>query len=134
MSGRQGRKRPYQLVDDMVTVGARELVAQFKMPEEQAKEAMREIAHQVCFMNAKKIVYIPEAMEFELTKRDVEIWAEYQLDGPGPNGARKFTGPRVEELAAHYKLTVQQIYNIIRLMKKREIAARQGVLPGLELD
>jgi len=132
MPGRQGRKRPYQLVDDMVTVGSRAIIDQLKLPQEQAEELMRQIAHEVCFMNCKVTIYIPEDLEFTLSKRDVEIWSEYQLDGPGPTGARKFTAARVDELAAQHKLTAQQIYNIIRLMKKREIAARQGVLPGLE--
>lgn len=93
---------------------------------------MRHIAQEVCWRNAKTIIYVPEALDFVLTKRDEKIWAEYQQDGPGPNGAGKFTGARVEELAIEYKLTVQQIYNIIRLMRRREVAERQGVLPGLE--
>lgn len=130
MAGRRGRKRPYQLVDDIVTVGARALVAQLQLPEEQAQEMMRQIAHEVCFLNAKNIIYVPEALDFELSKRDIKIWADYQVDGP--EGATKFTAARVEQLADEHKLTVQQIYNIIRLMKKREIAGRQGVLPGLE--
>lgn len=102
------------------------------MPKEQAEELMRQIAHEVCFMNCKVTIYIPEDLDFTLTKRDIEIWADYPLDGPGPAGARKFTPRRVEELAAQHKLTAQQIYNIVRLMRKREIAARQGVLPGIE--
>lgn len=63
MPGRTGRRRPYKLIDDMVTVGARELVDQLAVPEEQAKEAMRQIAHKVCFMNAKSMIYIPEALD-----------------------------------------------------------------------
>lgn len=130
--GRHGRKRPYQLIDDIVTVGTKELISQVSMPETQAAEVMRQIAHQVCFMNAKMTIYIPEALELKLSKRDEDIWAEYQVDGPAPTCARKFSPARIEELATQHNLTVVQIYNILRLMKKREVAARQGVLPGIE--
>ncbi len=129
MAGRKGRKRPYQLVDDIVGVGAKRL-ALTGMGMEQAKELMREIAHEVCFLNAKQLIYVPEDLEFELTKRDQAIWSGYQADGP--DGARKFTNARAEQLAVEFKLSEVQIYNIIRLMKRREVADRQGVLPGLE--
>lgn len=132
MSGRTGRKRPYQLVDDMITVGSKELIGQLSVPKEQAEELMRQIAHQVCFMNAKCVIYVPEALDFVLSKRDETIWAEYQLDGPAPTCARKYSAQRIEELAHQHKLTTVQIYNIVRAMKKSEIAGRQGTLPGLE--
>lgn len=130
MPGRTGRRRPYQLVDDIVSVGSKELTEQFSIPEAIAREAMRQIAHKVCFLNKKSIIYVPEDLDFELTKRDEEIWVEYQTDGP--DGARKFTPHRVDQLAAEHDLSTQQIYNIIRLMRRREVAERQGVLPGLE--
>lgn len=130
MPGRTGRRRPYQLVDDMVSVGSKELIEQFSLPDEQAREVMRQIAHKVCYLNAKSIIYVPEDLDFELTKRDEQIWLDYQQDGP--EGARKFSPHRVEQLAHEHNLTTQQIYNIIRLMRRREVAERQGVLPGLE--
>lgn len=130
MPGRTGRRRPYQLVDDMVTVGSKELSEQLAVPAEQAREVMRQIAHQVCYLNAKCVIYVPEDLDFELSQRDVQIWEQYQQDGP--DGARKFTAHRVEQLAHDYNLTTQQIYNIVRLMRRREVADRQGVLPGLE--
>jgi len=130
VSGRQGRKRPYQLVEDIVSVGAQALMEQLSVPDEQAKELMRQIAHEVCFRNARCLIYVPEALDFMLTKRDEDIWAEYQLDGP--SGARKFSAARVEQLAEQHRLTSTQIYNIVRLMKKREINARQATIPGLE--
>lgn len=132
MPGRTGRRRPYQLVDDMVSVGSKELTDQLGVPTEQAREVMRQIAHQVCYMNAKCMIYVPEDLDFELSKRDEQIWIQYQIDGP--EGARKFTAHRVEQLAQEHGLTTQQIYNILRLMKRREVAARQGVLPGLDLN
>lgn len=130
MSGRKGRRKPYKLVDDIVTVGSKELIEQLGVPVEQAREIMRHIAHEVCFMNAKSLIYVPEALDFELTKRDEEIWVQYQIDGP--DGARKFSAHRVEQLAQERNLTAQQIYNILRLMRRREVADRQGVLPGID--
>jgi len=132
MSGRRGRKRPYQLVDDMITIGSRELMEQLGVAEEQAKEVMRQIAHQVCFLNARCVIYVPAALDFELSNRDQLIWDAYQVDGPAPTCSRKFSAARVDELAAEHALTAVQIYNIIRLMKAREIAGRQGQLPGLD--
>lgn len=132
MSSRTSLKRPYKLVDDMITVGSKELISQLSVPKEQAEELMRQIAHQVCFMNAKCMIYVPAALDFELSKRDQTIWAEYQVDGPAPTCARKYSAQRIEEIAAHYNLTTVQIYNIIRAMKKSEVAGRQGTLPGLE--
>lgn len=132
MPGRTGRKRPHQIVDDLVTVGSKALVDQLGAAETMARELMRQIAHEFCFMNAKNVIYIPEDLDFELTQRDEKIWAAYQQDGP--DGVRKFSGPRVEQLAFEHQLSTQQIYNILRLAKRREVATRQGVLPGMELS
>lgn len=72
----------------------------------------------------------PRGAGLELTRRDEEIWADYQTDGP--EGARKFTPDRVQQLATQHNLSLPQIYNIIRLMKRQEVADRQGVLPGFD--
>ncbi|UDF35598.1 UNVERIFIED_ORG: hypothetical protein LHJ69_00420 [Shinella sp. XGS7] len=122
MAGRQGRARPTRLVEDIVTVGSRALVSQHAFTETMAQELMRHVAHEVCRMNAKCVIYVPQALDYALDKRDQKIWADYQTDGP--DGALKFTGPRVDQLATEHGLSHVQIYNIIRRMKKLAREAR----------
>ena len=130
MPGRTGRRRPHELIEEMVTIGAKALVDQLQVPEAQARELMRQVAHEVCFTFAKNTIYIPEDLDFVLTQRDEQIWAAYQSEGP--DGVRPYTAGRVEQLAFEHSLSTQQIYNIIRLAKRREVAERQGVLPGMD--
>lgn len=124
------KRRPYKLIDDMVSVGAQRMVEQLGLAQESAEELMTQIAHDVCFLNAKQLIYVPEALDIKLSKRDESIWDEYQKDGP--DGARKFTVARAEQLAAQHSLSLTQIYNIVRVMRRRDLVDRQTLLPGLE--
>ena len=130
MSTRPLRRRPADLVNDLMEIGGAHLVAVAGMTAQDATAAMRLIAHQFCERNAKCMLYIPEDLQFGLVERDTKIWAAYQIDGP--DGTRKFTGARVEQLAAEHELSLQQVYNIIRREGKAEMATRQGVLPGID--
>ncbi len=130
MSTRPLRRRPADLVNDLMEIGGRHLVATLGMQEQDAQATMRLIAHRFCERNAKCMLYIPEDLQFGLVERDTKIWEAYQLDGP--DGARKFTGARVEQLAAEHELSIQQVYNIVRREGKAELATRQGVLPGID--
>lgn len=120
--GRKGDDRLYQFVDDLVAVGARELVAQLGPDEATAREVMRTVAHDICTMYARSYMYVPVDMEFELSARDKDIWRKYGEDSAT---ARKFTPARIAELATEYCITTMQIYCITRLMRKREAAARE---------
>lgn len=129
MSTRPLRRRPADLVNDLMEIGGKHLVATLGMQEQDAQATMRLIAHQFCERNAKCMLYIPEDLQFGLVERDAKIWQAYQLDGPG---TKKFTGARVEQLAAEHSLSIQQVYNIVRREGNAEIATRQGVLPGID--
>lgn len=134
--GRKGDDRLYQFVDDLVSVGARDVVEQLGVDEAAARELMRGIAHGICTMYARSYMYVPLDMEFELSARDKDIWRKY---GEDSSTAGKFTASRIAELSEEYKMTTVQLYAIVRLMRTREQAARarefsarQGVIPGLD--
>lgn len=123
---RKGDPKLYEFVDALVATGAREMVASLGTDEATAKDLMRGIAHSICLQYARSYMYVPVDMEFELSLRDKEIWRKYGEDSAR---ARKFTSARVAELSEEYGVTTVQIYCIVRLMKQREFADRQGTLP-----
>lgn len=130
--GRKSRQKLYQFVDALVETGTRALVADKAIEDpDKARELMREIAHAICHQYARSVLYVPADLEFALSKRDTEIWAKYGQDGP--DGARRYSPPRVAQLADEYKLTTVQIYCICKLMQRREMEGRQGRLPGIEV-
>lgn len=132
MTAGRKRRRSAHLVQDIVTLGARRLVETLGVSEADAQATMRAVAHDVCEANAKCVIYVPGDQQWRLIERDLGIYRAYQLTGPGPAGARPCTGERVQELAVEHGLTIQQVYNVIRILHREEMSERQGVLPGLE--
>lgn len=129
--GRKSRDRLYQFVDALVETGARKLVVdQLLVDYDQARSVMREIAHAICNQYGRSVIYVPADLEFQLSKRDLEIWEKYTSDGS--DGSRKFSPIRVAQLADEYRMTTQQIYCIVRLMRRRDAAARQESLPRID--
>lgn len=129
--GRKSQKKLLQFIDSLVATGVRELAghivkADGTPDEDRARERMMAIAQSICFQYAKAILYVPVDMEVRLSKRDDEIWAEYGQDGP--DGARKYSPDRVNQLSVQHGLTVSHIYCIARLMLKRELESRKGRL------
>lgn len=132
-------KKLYAFVDALVATGTREIVraglvtTEAKGTDEaKAREVAHEIAKSICFQYAKSIMYVPVDLELQLSQRDDEIWRQYGQDGP--DGTRKFSPGRVAQLAEDHNLTVAHVYAIVKAVHLREIASRQGVLPGLEDD
>lgn len=135
--GRKGNRKLLQFVDALVATGVREIVKAYgadgaPADEEKAREVAMRIAQSICFQYARQIMYVPANLELKLSARDEEIWREYGQDGP--DGARKYTPERLAQLAAKHELTMGHLYCIVRQMQRREIASRQGRLPGLEDD
>jgi Mor family transcriptional regulator len=129
---RKGEDKLYAFVDDLVNLGTRRMVDMLDLEEESARTLMRVVAHDICVQYARSNMYVPLDMEFELSQRDKDLWAQYGEDSAT---ARKFTPDRVAELAEAYRITTVQCYCILRLMRTREQAARrrdfeerQGVL------
>lgn len=57
-------------------------------------------------------IYFPLGMQYELSIRDQEIWAQ-------------FRGNNIPQLASKYKLSQMQVRNILVAAKARETAKRQ---------
>lgn len=116
---RRGTTRSAELVVRLVDLGTRTLVDQCGMGEQQAREAMREIAHNLAREYGGTYMYVPKDQELELTKRDLEIYERLQ-------------GGNANELAREYNLSVQQIYSINRFV--RDQIARKRQMPLLAED
>lgn len=128
---RKGRRKGvYQFIDDMVDVCSRVMTSASGIPEAQARELAHEMAVQMCFHYARTTMYVPAALDLQLSERDEEIWRKYGTDS---GTARPYSAARVAELAAEHQLTTVQIYNIVRQAKSREIARRQQRLPGFDV-
>ena len=127
---RKGNKRLFQFIDDLVALGARELVEKAGLAEDEARSIMTSIAHGMCHQHSRTTLYVPAVLEIELDERDERIWAAYGQDGP--DGARPFTKARIEQLAAEHQLTPRHVYSVISLAKRREQQRRQPGLPGFE--
>lgn len=114
---RKGGKRSAELVLRLVELGSRELVEQLGVVELQAREVMREIAHNLARHYGGQFMYVPKDQEFALTKRDMEIYEEL---GSG----------NVHEVAAKWGLTERQVYAINSYVRDQIMRKRQGELPG----
>ena len=125
---RSSRLKLHQFVEDLVKVGQDHLTAQCALPAEAAGAAMIAITRAFCERNAKSLVYIPEAANLAKMERNAIMWAKYQVDGTGPTFARKFTPERLQEIAAEYDLTPQQLYNIFRDERAAELSLLQASL------
>ena len=99
---------------------------------DQAREVMMRVLAVFCDRNAKSLVYIPEGVTLATMQRNAMIWAAYQQDGPAPSFTRRHTRQRIDELAAQYDLTSQQVYAIVARERRAEIADRQAELPGID--
>lgn len=113
----RGRVRAF--VGHSVELISRRLVAELKIDATQAEEIARDCAHDICAGHGGAFMYIPKDVEFELTKRDLEIF-------------ERFNGQNLHELVEEYKVTHTRIYQIVARVKAEEIRKRQSRLPGLD--
>lgn len=116
---RRGTKEAAELIKVLVELGTRTLVEQCSLPESQARESMREIAHNLARNYGGSYMYVPKDSEFQLTKRDLEIYG-------------RMVGGNANELAREYDLSVQQIYSINRHVREKVLRDRQGTLSGID--
>lgn len=87
--------------------------------ESKAADAARDMVHDICAAHGAGFMYVPRDLEFELTRRDREIY-------------ERFVGTNLHELAQEYRLTHVRIYQIVAQVKAEELRQRQGRLPGLD--
>lgn len=131
--GRKGRHKLYQFVDDLVSIGTRDLVKQTSVPEPEARELMTGIAHALCAQYARTNMYVPAVLEIPLSARDEQIWNDYCAPAFGTEGSRPYTAQRIAEIAAAQELSERHVYSVVGLMRRREQARLQPALPGMEV-
>lgn len=125
--GRRQREKQLAFVEAGVSE-ARSLLTDAGLPEDKAAALAEEWVRRVVARFQRGYMYVPVRKTVDLPVRDAEIYRQYGLDGP--NGARRFTRDRAEQLAEQHQLTIQQIYSIIRLQKHLELVDRQAPLDG----
>lgn len=116
---RKGGRKVADFTARMVKLGAERLVRDLAATPEQAHAAMREIVHDICVEYGGTEMYIPRDMEWELSRRDLEIW-------------EAFTGSNHTELARRFGLCERQISDIVRHVRRVEAGKRQSQLPGFD--
>jgi Mor family transcriptional regulator len=116
---RRGSKEAAELIKVLVELGTRTLVEQCELPEAQARESMREIAHNLARNYGGSYMYVPKDSEFRLTQRDMEIY-------------QQLIGGNANEVARRHNLSVQQVYAINRHVREKMLRDRQRPLDGLE--
>jgi Mor family transcriptional regulator len=116
---RKGNQRVSEFVACLIDIGTKELVEQRCCSEPQAREVMREISHNVARHYGGQVMYVPQDVEFDLTKRDREIYAA-------------FNGTNVNDVAKKYGLSVRQIYAINKRCMEDLMRKMQHPLPGME--
>lgn len=113
------RGRATAFVVSCVDVLKARLTKDLYLSEAAAATMAREMAHEICAANARSLIYIPADIEFDLSDRDRQIYAE-------------FNGRNMQQVVAKYKITPQWVYAIVKKVRKEELAARQSNLPGID--
>ncbi len=118
------RKETPEFIADLVRIGV-DVFTREGLDRPAAERAMRAVADQVCVEYARRNLYVPAAYD----PRNREIVAKYYQ---ASRSALACSQDRVTELAIEYALSTRWIYALIAEHRAAELAARQGVLPGLE--
>ena len=120
----QDRKEVPEFIADLVRIGVEALV-RIGTDRQDAEQAMRAIADQVCIEYARRNIYVPAAYD----PRNREIVRKYHQ---ASRSAAACSHDRVRELAIEYALSTRWIYTLVAEARAADMAARQGVLPGLD--
>lgn len=89
-----------------------ELISKVAANDDQAKQIGIEVAHKIAHAWGGEVIYIPRNLVLLLTERDRKIYSE-------------FNGTNHRELAREYGVTMAWVYQIVKKMRKEEIARRQ---------
>lgn len=110
----QQKKRIPELLVDLAECAEYALI-EGGVAEDEAQELSWELAQEIGARWGGQLLYVPKGYRLELAKRDVKLYLE-------------FTGNNHAQLARKYNLTEQQVYKIIRTMRRDEFDERQGEL------
>ncbi|MGK2897822.1 MAG: Mor transcription activator family protein [Burkholderiaceae bacterium] len=117
--GRKGSSKTAEMVSRLVDLGTRTLTKRCAMSEAMAREAMREIAHDLCRDYGGQYVYVPKDQELDLTQRDLDVYND-------------LTSGNANEVAKKHNISVQQVYAINRYVRDKLQRERQHGLPGFD--
>lgn len=105
------QKAPELLADLAKHIEA-ELISKVAANDDLAKQIGIEIAHKVAHTWGGAVIYIPRNLVLLISERDRQIY-------------REFNGHNHQELARKYNVSVVWIYQIVKKIRKEEIARRQ---------
>lgn len=117
--GQKFRLRTSALLEHVVASGRKLLVERLAIDGDLATEIAREWAHELAREFGGQLVYFPKDLAFQLTARDRQLW-------------EAFNGTNHDELARRFGLSLQQVYKIVDLVRREELARRQGRLFALD--
>jgi Mor family transcriptional regulator len=100
-------------VSDLLETGSASLVARLGVDRSAARDAMLQIAEELLDQYQGNPIYVPMAFG----RRNAEIARKYSETRPT---SPPYSQARIKELAAEFRLTSRQIYNVI--------AARRAIL------
>ena len=109
------QKKPAELLTDLQDHIVAKLMNKTSITDDEAKSVAYDVVDAMCGHWGGQILYFPMGFNFKLSKRDEEIWAE-------------FNGSNYSELAMKHRCSVQWIYTIVARMKRLDRDRRQ---PGL---
>lgn len=104
-----------ELLADLADRIADHLERSKRIDESAARQLAEDIAYEMADAWGGQLIYFPKGKFALLSKRDRQIFSE-------------FTGHNHADLARKYKVSVQHIYRIIKIMTRRELADRHGDL------
>jgi Mor family transcriptional regulator len=107
--------RARQFVQTSVPLVQGRLMALAGLTEAQAIDIARECVHDICVEHGGKWMYVAKDDIFDLTKRDYQIFEEYN-------------GRNMQQMVEKHRITHVRILQIVAQVKKEEVAKRQGTL------
>ena len=100
----------------LIEVFTAALMREYKLNQEQAANQARTITYEMAMYFGGNQVYLPKGDKLQRAIRDNAIW-------------KNFNGRNIHELVTQYRLTHQQIHNIVREQRALHLAKVQPKLP-----
>lgn len=91
------------------------MAANDELTEDKARQIGVDVARYISEVWGGEVIYIPRNLALMISERDYHIWEE-------------FDGKNHRELARKYNVSMQWVYQIVRKIRKKEVAKRQGKL------
>jgi Mor family transcriptional regulator len=116
---RPSKNKDRIFVSESSEIISKELVDALAIPKEQADEVARQATNGICHRFARQAIYIPTDIQFDLTKRDLDLY-------------NAWNGQNMDDLIIQFKLSAVQIYKILKQVRQAQRAKNEPQLPGFE--